>query len=105
MTTKHNGRPAIEVLEALGAKYTLGAFLESIRLGEGWSLAEMGDKIGLSRAYVSDIEHGRRSVSPEKAAAIAKRLGYDAGQMVELALQAILDHAKLKYHVQVQKAA
>jgi len=25
--------------------------------------------------------------------------------MVEFALQAILDHAKLKYHVQVQKAA
>lgn len=105
MTTKNKGRNAIEALETLGAEYTLGAFLASIRLGEGWSLAEMGEKIGLSRAYVSDIEHGRRSVSPHKAAEIARRLGYHEGQMVELALQDILDHSKLKYRVQVLKAA
>ena len=105
MTTRRKGRDAIGALEAAGAKYTLGAFMESIRLGEEWSLSEMGAKIGLSRTYVSDIEHGRRSVSPQKAAAIARKLGYHEGQMVELALQAIVDHSKLKYRVHVQKAA
>src|SRR5271157_1566614 len=100
MTTK--ALPARKFLEGLGARYTLGAFLFAIREGEGWSLAEMGKKIRLRRTHVWDIEQGHRVVSPKKAAAIARRLGYAEEQMVELALQAIVNRSRLKLVVQVR---
>ena len=103
MTTKR--RDALELLEKLtGGPLTLGEFLASIRKGEDWSLADMGHKIGISRTHLWEIEHNKRTVSPGKAAEIAKRLGYDAGQMVELALQAVVDECRLKLVVHVQPA-
>ncbi len=102
MTTKN--RKALGVLEKLtGGPLTLGEFLASIRKGEGWSLAEMGSKLGLSRTHLGDIEHGRRNVSPEHAAQFARLLGYHEEQMVELALQAIIDRSKLNLRVHVER--
>ncbi|MBI5543321.1 MAG: helix-turn-helix transcriptional regulator [Deltaproteobacteria bacterium] len=104
MTTR--GRSALKALErSTGGPLTLGEFLAAIRKGEGWSLAEMGEKLGVSRTHLWEIEQGRRSLSPDRAAKFARILGYHQEQMVELALQAILDQLKLKLKVHVQRAA
>jgi antitoxin HigA-1 len=104
MTTR--GRNALKALERLtGGPLTLGEFLAAIRKGEGWSLAEMGAKLGVSRTHLWEIEEGRRSVRPDRAAGFARILGYHQEQMVELALQSILDQLKLKLKVHVQRAA
>src|SRR5271166_6221619 len=102
MTTR--AVPARRFLESLGARYTLGAFLRAIREGEGWSLAEMGKQIGISRTHLSDIERGCRAVSPQMAATFARRLGYAEEQMVEQALQAIVDQSRLKLTAHVKAA-
>jgi transcriptional regulator with XRE-family HTH domain len=68
---------AIESLEQLGGRpLTFGRFLRSIRLGEQQSLKTFASKLGVSRQTLSDIEQERRSVSVERAAAWAKKLGY-----------------------------
>jgi transcriptional regulator with XRE-family HTH domain len=44
-------------------------------------------RLGVTKQYLSDVEHDRRRVSVERAAAWADALGYHAGQFVELAVQ------------------
>jgi transcriptional regulator with XRE-family HTH domain len=36
----------------------LGATIRFLRHGKGWALAELADKSGVSKAYISDLENG-----------------------------------------------
>lgn len=87
-----------------GGPLTFGDVINSTRLGEGLSLAAFASRLGVSRAYLCDVEKGRRSVSVERAAAWARALGYLERQYVALALQAELDAAGLKLRVRVEAA-
>lgn len=95
------GVNAIEALTRAVGPLTFGKNLWAIREGEELSLREFGDKLGISSAKLCDIEKGRRGVSPERAAAWAKLLGYSEAQFVKLALQAQLDAADLAFEVAV----
>jgi transcriptional regulator with XRE-family HTH domain len=91
-------------LEALaGGPLTLAKLVRAIREGEEWSLAGMGRKLGVTRAHVAAIEHGK-SLSPERAARYARALGYSESQFVRLALQAEITRAGLHYTVEVRAA-
>jgi transcriptional regulator with XRE-family HTH domain len=96
---------AMQFLEDLtGGPLTFGRFVQSIRLGEEMSLEAFASQLGVSRTNLSDIEHGRRGVSVERAAHWAELLGYDQAQFVRLALQAQLDEAGLPLLAQVTRA-
>lgn len=93
---------AVEFLEGLaGGPLTFGRLVRSIRLGEEESLETFADKLGVSRTNLSDIEHGRRGVSVERAAEWAVTLGYSPNQFVELAVQAQLDAAGIELRASV----
>jgi transcriptional regulator with XRE-family HTH domain len=92
---------ALSFLEALDGPLTFGRHLRAIRQGEELSLEAFAKKLGVTRMYVSDIEHGRRSVSVPRAAEWAGLLGYSREQFVRLALQAELDEAGLALEVTV----
>lgn len=95
----------VKLLEEIaGGPLTFGNMLESIRKCDEHTLQSLATKLGVSRAHLCDIEKGRRTVSPERAARWAKLLGYPESQFVELALQAELDNAGLKYRVTVEAA-
>jgi transcriptional regulator with XRE-family HTH domain len=109
MTTSRGPRAprdsAVEYLEKLmGGPLTLGGALSAIRESEGESLAEFAQRIGVSRSHLSDIEHGRRSVSLERAARFASALGQHQAQFVRLALQDQVRDAGLKLRVDVHAA-
>lgn len=99
MTTKRNSR-AVRLLEkAAGGPLTLHGLLAAIREGEGWSQTDMAERLGISRANLCDIEKGRKSVAPARAAQFARTLGYSEKQFVQLSLQEIVDEAGLRLHV------
>lgn len=103
MTTRKRSN-TIKLLEKLtGGPLTLAMFVRAIREGEAWSLADMGDKLGVTRAHVAAIERGK-AVSPERAAQYARRLGYSEAQFVRLALQDEVKRAGLHYTVEVRAA-
>src|SRR5689334_14982262 len=91
MTTKRRSRlqgNAADYLEKLmGGPLSLGGALAAIRESDGESLSEFSEWLGISRTHLSDIEHGRRSVSLERAAKFAEVLGQSQAQFVRLALQ------------------
>lgn len=95
----------VKFLEKIAGELTLSGLLVSIRQGEEMSQVEFAKLLGVSRQYLCDIEHGRRSVSPKKAAAFAKKLRYSPQQFVRLCLQDLVNRDGLKLKVDIQDAA
>jgi transcriptional regulator with XRE-family HTH domain len=89
------------LLEKRVGPLSLGKLLESIRLGEEWTMEEMAKKLAITRSALNDIEKGRKNLSVDRAAKYAKILGFSETQFVRLALQAQVDRAGLGYQVDV----
>ncbi|HEX7481412.1 MAG TPA: helix-turn-helix transcriptional regulator [Polyangiales bacterium] len=87
-----------------GEPLTFGGMLRNIRECDELTLEAFARKIGISRSNLCDIEQGRKGVSLDRAAKWARTLGYLEAQFVQLALQAEIDAAKLKYSVEVKAA-
>ena len=64
-------------------------------------MAEMAEKLGVSRSHVNDVEKGRKAVSPARAAEWARKLGYGESLFVRLALQDLLDETGLNMSVEL----
>ncbi len=104
-TSKTSQKSIAELEQITGRKLTIGLFLLTIRECEEISQKDFAEKLGISRQYLCDIEHDRRSISLEKAAIFSKKTGYSEDQMLRLALQDLLDKAGLSYDVEIKRAA
>ncbi len=109
MTTKRSAKSVSksdqEFLEGLiGGPLSLGAALSGIRESDGKSLSQFAARLGISRTHLCDIEQGRRTVSPERAARFAKALKQHQAQFVRLALQDQVRNAGLRLKVDVHAA-
>ena len=102
MTTKKAKLKAMNYLETLNkGPLTLGDIVHSIRTSEGMTQNDLAEKLGISKSHLSDIENGRKTVSPERAMKFAEILGYSKKQFVRLALQQILDDSGIEMLVEV----
>jgi transcriptional regulator with XRE-family HTH domain len=99
MTTREKNHCGLKDLQEYLGAATLGGFLRSWRLSEELSQAKFAAIINMSPANLCDIEKGRTGVSSAKAHQIAKKIGYSAKVLIELALQQQLRSAGLKYRV------
>jgi transcriptional regulator with XRE-family HTH domain len=109
MTTKRSAKSVLKSDQAfledlIGGPLTLGAALSGIRESEGESLSQFAERLGISRTHLCDIEQGRRTVSPERAARFAKALKQHQAQFVRLALQDQVRNAGLRLKVDVHAA-
>lgn len=97
--------PARKYLASLrGGQLTFGRLIESTRLCDEVSQVELAKRVGVSRAYLCDIEKGRRNASPELAAQFAKELGYSVNQFVALAVEDQLKKAGFAVKVKLEAA-
>jgi transcriptional regulator with XRE-family HTH domain len=104
-TRRRRKSEAMRFLENLtGGPLTFGEMLSAIRLGEGLSQAEFAGVLGVSKSHLCDIEKGRKTVSPSRAARFAGLLGYSTEQFVRLALQDQVEQAGLGLIVRVEAA-
>lgn len=90
--------------DLIGEPTTFADLVLACREGEEMSQAELGVLIGVSRAYICDIEKGRRRATPDRAAQIARAFGMSEGQFVRYALQDMVDDAGLDLSVDVDAA-
>jgi transcriptional regulator with XRE-family HTH domain len=96
---------AMKLLEKIaGGPLTLGRAIESIRKVQELSQDECAKKLDVSKSHLCDVEKGRKTVSPERAARWARALGYPESVLVRLAIQGELDAAGLKYKVEIEAA-
>jgi len=102
---KRKKSDTMKLLEKMsGGPLTLGRAMESIRKGEELSQDECAKKLGVSKSHLCDVEKGRKTVSPERAAKWARTLGYPESVLVRLAIQGALDAAGLRYRVDIEAA-
>ncbi len=103
--TKATKSAAIKLLEQIsGGPLSLGKAIESVRRSEDLSQDECARRLGVSKSHLCDVEKGRKTVSPERAAKWARVLGYPESVFVRLAIQAELDAAGLRYKVEIEAA-
>ena len=95
-TVSQRAEESMAFLEELAGPITFGRLLWSIRKGEEMSQTEFAKRLGISKQHLSDLENGRRSISPERAAKFAKKLKYSPQRFVELVLQESVEKAGLK---------
>lgn len=92
---------AMKLLEEIArGSLTLGRAIESIRKSEEPSQDEFARKPGVSKSRPCDVEKGRKTASPERAAKWARALGYPESVLVRLAIQGELDVAALKVEIE-----
>jgi transcriptional regulator with XRE-family HTH domain len=104
MRTKGN-KDAMKFLdEVAGGPLTLAGLLEAIRSGEEMSQVDFAEQLGISKSHLCDIEKGRKTVSPARAAKFAKVLGYSQDQFVRLSLQALIEESGLRFKVRLEAA-
>jgi transcriptional regulator with XRE-family HTH domain len=99
---KSPARMAIK--KARGEAMTFGKMIESLRVCDEFTQAQMARRLGISRAHLCDIEKGRRVVTPEKAAAFADALGYSKNQFVAQAIEDSLRRIGLRLKVAIRAA-
>lgn len=103
--TKATKSAAIKLLEQIaGGPLSLGKAIESVRKSEDISQDECARRLGVSKSHLCDVEKGRKTVSPERAAKWARSLGYPESVFIRLAIQGELDAAGLRYKVEIEAA-
>ena len=95
----------IEELERRFGRMTMAMFLKAFRESGGLSQTQYAKKMGLSRANLCDLEKGRKLISPERAAKLAKKIGVPEKVLVQISVQDSLHAAKLSYVVELKKAS
>lgn len=105
MATERKRKSASESLEKKFGKLTFRRLLRATREADELSQEAFAGRLGISKQHLSDIERGRKTVSPERAYEWARRLGYVEMQWAQLALQDMLDKTSLKVRVTLHRAA
>jgi transcriptional regulator with XRE-family HTH domain len=104
MNTKKKSE-AMHFLEKLtGGPLTMGELLRALRKSEAQTQEEFASLLEVSKQHLCDIEKGRKSVTPGRAALFATRLGQPPAYFIQIALQEELRNAGLKLKIKVEAA-
>ena len=55
-------------------RQVLGENIRAVRVAEGLSVEQLGEAVGFSASYISDVEGGRKNVSMDELLSIAQTL-------------------------------
>ncbi len=94
-----------KILEAELGEISFGGFLRAARTLQGFTQAEMGSLLSISKSTVCDIEKGRQLVSIELAAKIARKCALSEELAVECCIRDALKKAKIKMKVNITKVS
>jgi DNA-binding XRE family transcriptional regulator len=99
---KYTKKSLAQLEKIAGGKLILSRLIWAIRQSEEETQTDFAKKLDISKQQLCDIEHGRKSISPNLAASYARKLGYPEEQFVRLCLQEMVDKAKLNITVEVR---
>ncbi len=95
-------KSASKVIEQmLGESFSFSTILIGLRTREDMTQQELADKLGVSKAYICDLEKKRRFVSVDRARDFARTLKEREERWVETALQDMVDRAGIKARVKL----
>ena len=77
-------------------RWVIGGCLRRIRLERGLTLREVADLAGVSLAYLSEIERGRKEPSSEVLRALCRALGLTLADLLDQVQQELAPHAAVE---------
>jgi len=104
MSTKKKSNAMKFMEELVGEPLSFGMALKSSREMNNLTQQALADKAGVSRAFICDLEKGRRIPSPELAAKYARLLNDSVTQFVRLSVQDQIRRANLDIELKVVAA-
>jgi transcriptional regulator with XRE-family HTH domain len=96
---------ALESTQDIWDKMTFGGLVHSLRVSDEISQVELAKKIGVSKQFLSDVEHNRKDVGIGFAKKISDSLGYSIEPLIELLIRDQLRRQHLNYIVELKKAS
>ena len=70
-----------QVMERISIEKRFGASVLSLRKRRGMTQAELSQRVGLQRTYISELERGKRNVSLKNAERLADALGVSVSSL------------------------
>lgn len=107
MTTKRNKKSvdALAATQDVWEKMTFGGLIRSLRMSDEISQVELADRLGVSKQFLSDVEHNRKEVGIAFAKTVSSVLGYSIEPLLELLIRQQLKRQHLNYIVEIRKAS
>ena len=96
---------ALESTQDIWDKMTFGGLVHSLRISDEISQVELAKKIGVSKQFLSDVEHNRKDVGIGFAKKISDSLGYSIEPLIELLIRDQLRRQHSNYIVELKKAS
>lgn len=96
---------ALDATKDIWADMTFGGLLRSLRLSDDITQVELAKRVGVSKQFLSDVEHNRKDVGISFAKKVAKALGYSVEPLIELLIRDQLRRQHLNYIVELKHAS
>ena len=106
MSTKSsNTLDALDETKSIWNAMTFGGLVHSLRVSDEISQVVLAKKIGVSKQFLSDVEHNRKDIGISFAKKIAEALDYSIEPLIELLIRDQLRRQQLNYIVELKKAS
>lgn len=106
MSTKTNKSvDALQATKDIWNQMTFGGLIRTLRISDDISQVELAKKMGVSKQFLSDVEHNRKDVGIAFAKKVASALDYSIEPLLELLIKQQLKRQRLNYIVEIKKAS
>ena len=106
MNTKSNKNlNALDATKDIWNEMTFGGLVHSLRLSDEITQVELAKMVGVSKQFLSDVEHNRKDVGIAFAKKISDALGYSIEPLIELLIRDQLRRQHLNYIVELKDAS
>lgn len=96
---------ALDATKDIWNEMTFGGLVRSLRVSDEISQVELAKKIGVSKQFLSDVEHNRKDVGIGFAKKVFDALGYSIEPLIELLIRDQLRRQHLNYIVELKHAS
>lgn len=96
---------ALEATKDVWTGMTFGGLIHSLRLSDDITQVELAKRIGVSKQFLSDVEHNRKDVGISFAKKVSDALGYSVEPLIELLIRDQLRRQHLDYIVELKHAS
>ena len=104
-TKKNKSVDALQVTKEVWENLSFGELIRSLRVCDEISQVDLAKKIGVSKQFLSDVEHNRKEVGIAFAKKVASAMGYSIEPLIELLIRDQLKRQKLYYTVELKRAS
>lgn len=104
-TKSHNPLNALDATKDIWSEMTFGGLVHSLRVSDEITQIDLAKRIGVSKQFLSDVEHNRKDVGIAFAKKVSESLGYSIEPLIELLIRDQLRRQHLDYIVELRHAS